>query len=149
MSFWEKLGNLFTGNLVKDVGDIIDNVVTTDEERARLKNAIAELFTKAEADAQEALTERQRIDMNSDSWLSKNIRPLALIFFLVMYSFFSIADGNIGTDFTINPNYVELLGQWGMVAVSFYFGSRGVEKVIETLGRYDMGFKKKDKNNGK
>ena len=66
--------------------------------------------------------------MASDSWLSKNIRPMTLIAILCMYSVFSITSGNIG-GFKIAESYVQLLGQWGMMIMSFYFGGRSLEKI--------------------
>jgi hypothetical protein len=151
MAFWDKIVSLLGGNLVKDLGDVVDKFVTTDAERELAKQQISDIFLKAEQQAQSELTERLRIDMNSDSWLAKNIRPLVLIFILVVYSFFSVIDGNMGNEivngviiptFKINTAYVELLGQWGMLIMSFYFGSRGVEKIMETMGKYGIGSKK-------
>jgi len=152
MAIFEKILGLFSGNLVEQVGNLLDKITTTDEEREAAKRQLTEIFANAEQQAQDELTERQRIDMNSDSWLAKNIRPLVLVFILVMYSLLSLVDGNMGKEvingvvvptFKINSAYVELLGQWGMLIMSFYFGSRGVEKIIETMGKYQIGVKKK------
>lgn len=74
--------------------------------------------------------------MSSDSLLSKNIRPLVLIFILILYSFFSLSDGNLTPAYDINQNHIELLGQWGMLVMSFYFGSKGIEKVVDIAGKY-------------
>lgn len=137
--------------MLDGVANILDKTVTTDKEREEAKKQIADLYLTAESQAQDQLTERLRIDMNSDSWLAKNIRPLVLIFILVMYSVLSLIDGNMGREiingvvvptFKINSAYVELLGQWGMLIMSFYFGSRGIEKIIETMGKYGTGTKK-------
>jgi len=151
MAIFNQIISLVSGGLVKQVGDVLDKFITTDAEREEAKKQLTDIMLQAEAQAQDELTERQRIDMNSDSWLAKNIRPLVLIFILVMYSIFSILDGNIGyhlvgktvvPDFKINSAYVELLGQWGMLIMSFYFGSRGIEKIVETMGKYGLGSKK-------
>ena len=151
MSIGEKIISLLSGDLIKQVGEVIDRFVTTDAEREAAKKEMLDLLLQAEENAQDQITERQKIDMNSDSWLAKNIRPLVLIFILVMYSLLSLIDGNMGREvingvvvptFKINAAYVELLGQWGMLIMSFYFGSRGIEKIIETMGRYGMGTKK-------
>jgi hypothetical protein len=87
-------------------------------------------FKKIEADIVEAqeLTKRQQADMTSDSWLSKNIRPMTLIFILGGYFVFAMmsAFGN-----NANEKYVELLGQWGMLVMSFYFGGRTLEKIMD------------------
>lgn len=152
MAIVEQILGLFSGNLVGQIGGIIDKFVTTDAEREEAKKAISDLYLQAEAQIQDELTERQKIDMNSDSWLAKNIRPLVLVFILVMYSLLSLVDGNMGREivngvvvptFKINSAYVELLGQWGMLIMSFYFGGRTVEKILESMGKYQIGNKKK------
>jgi len=82
----------------------------------------------AEVSEQHELTDRHRADMGSDSWLSKNIRPGALIFILITYTTFGMMSA---WDIEVNNNYVELLGQWGMLIMSFYFGGRTLEKIID------------------
>ena len=77
---------------------------------------------------QNNLTERLKADMGSDSWLSKNIRPMTLIAILVGYFTFALMSA-FGKD--ANQAYVELLGQWGMLIMSFYFGGRTLEKIID------------------
>ena len=78
-------------------------------------------------EAQE-LTKRTQADMASDSWLSKNIRPMTLIFILLVYTAFAAMSA---ADLEVNNNYVELLGQWGMLIMSFYFGGRTLEKIMD------------------
>lgn len=73
------------------------------------------------------LTKRQEADMRSDSWLSKNIRPMTLVFILLAYTVFGLMSA---WDIEVNSTYVELLGQWGMLIMSFYFGGRTLEKII-------------------
>jgi len=77
---------------------------------------------------QNNLTERLKADMGSDSWLSKNIRPMTLVAILVGYFTFAMMSA-FGKD--ANQAYVELLGQWGMLIMSFYFGGRTLEKIID------------------
>ena len=77
---------------------------------------------------QNNLTARMEADMKSDSWLSKNIRPMTLIFILVTYTVFGMMSA---WDIEVNNNYVELLGQWGMLIMSFYFGGRTLEKIVD------------------
>jgi len=79
---------------------------------------------------QNNLTDRLKADMGSDSWLSKNIRPMVLIFLLFAYTGFAIASM---FDFETRGNYVELLGNWGMVVMSFYFGGRTMEKITDKV----------------
>lgn len=79
---------------------------------------------------QENVTRRAEADMASDSWLSKNIRPMTLIFLLAAYSGFAIASI---FEFETRGAYVELLGQWGMLVMSFYFGGRTMEKIADRV----------------
>jgi hypothetical protein len=92
-------------------------------ELAKIANE-SDLF-KAE---QNNLTSRHDADMKSDSWLSKNIRPLTLIAILTGYFVFALMSA---FDLDTNAAYVELLGQWGMLIMSFYFGGRTLEKIID------------------
>jgi hypothetical protein len=77
-------------------------------------------------EAQE-LTKRTEADMRSDSWLSKNIRPMTLIFILIVYTVFAMMSA---FGHNANEEYVTLLGQWGMLIMSFYFGGRTLEKIL-------------------
>jgi hypothetical protein len=77
---------------------------------------------------QNNLTDRLKADMASDSWLSKNIRPMTLIAILSGYFTFAMMSA-FGMD--TNKTYVELLGQWGMLIMSFYFGGRTLEKIMD------------------
>ena len=80
------------------------------------------------------LTTRLQADMASDSWLSKNIRPMTLIAILAGYFVFAMMSAfNMDT----NTKYVELLGQWGMLIMSFYFGGRTLEKIIDMKSKKD------------
>lgn len=133
MSIIKKIFSSGAGELVEKVGNTVDKFVTTKEEREKLKQEMTTLVNEFHSKAQTELTERLKIDMTSDSWLSKNIRPLTLIFILVMYSLFSITDGNLligGKAFDINTDYVTLLGEWGKAIMYFYFGGRTIEKAV-------------------
>jgi hypothetical protein len=79
---------------------------------------------------QNNITDRHKADMSSDSWLSKNIRPATLIFLLLAYSGFAVASI---FGFETRGAYVELLGQWGMLVMSFYFGGRTMEKIADKV----------------
>jgi hypothetical protein len=81
---------------------------------------------------QNNLTARQQADMASDSWLSKNIRPMTLVAIFTGYFTFGIMDAN---GIKANETYVQLLGQWGMLVMSFYFGGRTMEKIMEIKGK--------------
>ena len=130
MKLLNKIGSFLSGGLIKEVGDVVGKFVTTKAEKAEMNIKLTEVVNGFFLKHQGELTERLRIDMASDSWLSKNIRPLTLIFILVTYTTFSLTDGNIG-EFTINPDYVVLLGQWGQAIMYFYFGGRTIEKAVK------------------
>lgn len=118
-----------------DVGmKVLDKVIPDPEAKARAQIALMEMQQKGElaqiqADTaeQEELTKRLQSDMTSDSWLSKNIRPMTLIFILAAYFLFAMMSAY---GFDANEAYVTLLGQWGMLIMSFYFGGRTLEKIL-------------------
>ena len=136
MSIFKKIGSALTGNLLQDISGVVDKFVTTREEKEKLKQEMTTIIFNHKQAIQSELTKRHQSDMSSDSWLSKNIRPTVLLFLLALYSFFSLADGNLSPTFDINQSYVELLGNWGMLVMSFYFGSRGIEKIVDVAGKY-------------
>jgi hypothetical protein len=89
---------------------------------------LKEIDTKQFEIEQNNITERLKADMGSDSWLSKNIRPMTLIFILFAYFIFAMMSA---FGISANEKYVELLGQWGMLIMSFYFGGRTLEKIMD------------------
>jgi hypothetical protein len=103
-------------------------------EQMAAQNKLAEMNVDLAAyqTEQNNLTDRLKADMSSDSWLSKNIRPLTLVFILVAYSTFAMMSA---FDMETRGAYVELLGQWGMLIMSFYFGGRTLEKIIDMRGK--------------
>ena len=114
---------------------ILDKVIPDPAAKAEAQAKLLELqqqgrLAELQADNIEAqeVTKRQQADMASDSSLSKNIRPLTLVFILIVYSTFAMMSA---WDIEVNNNYVELLGQWGMLIMSFYFGGRTLEKIME------------------
>ena len=114
---------------------ILDKVIPDPAAKAEAQAKLLELqqqgrLAELQADNIEAqeVTKRQQADMASDSTLSKNIRPLTLVFILIVYSTFAMMSA---WDIEVNNNYVELLGQWGMLIMSFYFGGRTLEKIME------------------
>ena len=114
---------------------ILDKVIPDPAAKAEAQAKLLELqqqgrLAELQADNIEAqeVTKRQQADMASDSNLSKNIRPLTLVFILIVYSTFAMMSA---WDIEVNNNYVELLGQWGMLIMSFYFGGRTLEKIME------------------
>lgn len=118
-----------------DVGmKVLDKVIPDPEARAKAQAELIKVqqegrLAELQADNIEAqeLTKRLQADMTSDSWLSKNIRPMTLVFILVVYTVFA-AMSAFGHN--ANESYVTLLGQWGMLIMSFYFGGRTLEKIL-------------------
>lgn len=116
---------------------IIDKIWPDKDEAEKAKIRLLELqqsgeLKQLEADIkeQEEISKRHVADMASDSWLSKNIRPMTLIAILSGYFVFAMMSA-FGYD--TNQNYVELLGQWGIIIMSFYFGGRSIEKVFKMV----------------
>ena len=123
-----KLLDILGGNILGSVGNIVDNLTTSDEERLAAKHAIKEVLVKAENDAQVQVTRRWEADMKSDNWLSKNIRPLICIFLTAMFVVISIFDGNAG-GFSISPAYVPIYQTLLITVYGAYFAGRSLEKI--------------------
>ena len=123
----KKLLQLITGGLVKDIGEVIDKVTTTDEERLEAKRKIQELLEKADNDAQTQVTERWKFDMQSDSFLSKNIRPLIMVFLTAMFTLLAFTDGNIA-QFSIQKEYIPIFQTLLVTVYGAYFVGRTWEK---------------------
>jgi len=122
---------------------ILDKVIPDPEAKAKAQLELATLAQNGELakmanetelykTEQNNLTDRLKADMSSDSWLSKNIRPMTLIAILGGYFTFAMMSA-FGKD--TNESYVQLLGQWGMLIMSFYFGGRTLEKIIDMKAR--------------
>jgi len=127
----KKILSLLTGGLIKDVGNVIDKLTTTDEERLAAKQKIQELLEKADQDAQTQITERWKLDMQSDSFLSKNIRPLVLIYLTVIFTVLSFFDGNIG-GFQVDEAYIPIFQSLLITVYGAYFVGRTWEKAKKT-----------------
>ena len=121
---------------IMSIGEkVLDKVLPDPEARAKAQAELIKVqqegrLAELQADNIEAqeLTKRHEADMKSDSWLSKNIRPMTLVFILITYTAFGLMSA---WDLEVNNNYVELLGQWGMLIMSFYFGGRTLEKIMD------------------
>ena len=123
----KKLLSLISGGLIKDIGGVIDSLTTTDEERLEAKQKLQELLEKADQDAQSQITERWKLDMQSDSFLSKNIRPLVLIYLTVIFTVLSFFDGNIG-GFQVAKEYIPIFQSLLITVYGAYFVGRTWEK---------------------
>ena len=120
------------GSIAEKISGIIDKHTFSKVEKAQFEKEMEEIFIKAELDLEKEITTRHSSDMASDSWLSKNIRPMLTIFSLVLYTLFALIDGNIG-EFNIANQYVDLLGQIVIMSLGFYFTSRGIEKTAKIM----------------
>ena len=120
------LAKLF-GGLNIDVNNLVDNIVTTDEEREELKIKFEQMFLQARASAEEQITRRWEADAKA-GWLPANIRPLTLAFLTMIFVIISFFDGNIG-GFELNPIYAPIYQTLLMVVYSAYFAGRSVEKI--------------------
>jgi hypothetical protein len=108
MSILSKVFSAGAGELINKVGGVIDNLHTSAEEKAAAEKQIKDMILGYEAEMQKQVTERWKLDMNSDSWLSKNIRPLVLIFLVVCTMLLIFIDaGKI--NFNVKDSYVDLL----------------------------------------
>jgi len=112
---------------MNSVSNIVDNVVTTDEERMQLKANLKEIIAKAEANAQEQVTRRWEADAKA-GWLPANIRPITLIFLTFVFVIISVFDGNLG-GFSISPAYVPIYQTLLLCVYSAYFAGRSFEKI--------------------
>ena len=122
-----KIISWLTGGLIKEVGDVIDNLTTTKEEKLEIKNQLQVILEKAEANAQTEITSRWKSDMGSDSFLSKNIRPMVLIYLTFIFSLLAFADGNIG-EFKIAEAYIPIFQTLLVTVYGAYFVGRSWEK---------------------
>ena len=121
-------GFLSGGDVIKDIGGVLDNLHTSGEERAEAEQKITQILATAEQAAQEQVSARWEADMKHGSWLSKNIRPLTLIFLTAVFVILSVFDGNLG-DFTIGAAYVPVYQTLLMTVYAAYFAGRSIEKV--------------------
>ena len=124
------LTNLFSGGaaeLVKGVGGVIDNLHTSKEEKLEAETKIKALIADHEAKMEQNITDRWSADMNSDSWLSKNVRPLVLIFLVVSTVLMIFIDA--GTiNFNVEAKWTDLLQLVLITVIGAYFGGRSLEK---------------------
>tara|TARA_R110001599_G_scaffold189209_1_gene383938 strand:- start:482 stop:868 length:387 start_codon:yes stop_codon:yes gene_type:complete len=123
-----KLLDLLGGNILGSVGNIVDNLTTSDEERLAAKQAIEEVLMQAESNAQEQVTKRWEADMKSDNWLSKNIRPLICVFLTAIFVVLSLFDGNVG-GFVIQESYIPIYQTLLITVYGAYFAGRSIEKI--------------------
>ena len=124
------LDKLFGGgaaDLVKNVGGVIDNLHTSKEEKLAAEQKIKELIANYEIEMEKNITDRWKADMNSDSWLSKNIRPLVLAFLVVCTVLMIFIDAG-SINFVVEEKWTDLLQLVLITVIGAYFGGRSFEK---------------------
>ena len=125
------LGQLFSGgaaDLVKGVGGVIDSLHTSKEEKLEAERKIKELVANHQVEMEKNITSRWEADLKSDSWLSKNVRPLVLIFLIICTMLLIFIDAG-ALNFEVKSSWVDLLQLVLITVIGAYFGGRSLEKV--------------------
>ena len=125
------LGGLFSGgaaDLVKGVGGVIDSLHTSKEEKLEAERKIKEIIANHEIEMEKNITSRWEADLKSDSWLSKNVRPLVLVFLIVCTMLLIFIDAG-ALNFEVKSSWVDLLQLVLITVIGAYFGGRSLEKV--------------------
>lgn len=129
MKIIKNILNKNTGLLGK-VLDFVDGRIPSKIEKSEIQAKITKIFNDYTLKMESELTKRHQYDMTSDSWLSKNIRPMALIFLLVLLAVLIFLDSN-SIKFNVDEAYIQLIKTLSITAFAFYFGLRGVEKIFK------------------
>ena len=125
------LGKLFSGgaaDLVKGIGGVVDNLHTSKEEKLEAERKIKEIIANHEVEMEKNITSRWEADLKSDSWLSKNVRPMILIFLVVCTTLLIFIDAG-AINFEVKDTWVDLLQLVLITVIGAYFGGRSFEKV--------------------
>ena len=125
------LTNLFSGgaaDLVKGIGGVVDNLHTSKEEKLEAERKIKEVIANYEVEMEKNITSRWEADLKSDSWLSKNVRPLVMIFLIVCTMLLIFIDAG-AISFEVKSSWVDLLQLVLITVIGAYFGGRSLEKV--------------------
>ena len=125
------LGNLLSGGaaeLVKGVGGVIDDLHTSEEEKLEAEQKIKEIIATYEVEMEKNITNRWQADLKSDSWLSKNVRPLVMVFLIVCTMLLIFLDA-CSLNFEVKSSWVDLLQLVLITVIGAYFGGRSLEKV--------------------
>jgi ABC-type multidrug transport system fused ATPase/permease subunit len=123
----KKIWQWLTGSVIKEVGEVLDNLTTTKEEKLEAQRLITEILEKADKEAQEQVTARWEADMASDSKLAKNIRPMVLIYLTFIFTVCAFFDGNVG-EFKIAEEYIPIFQTLLVTVYGAYFVGRTWEK---------------------
>ena len=128
MSILTSIFSSGASELIKGVGGVIDNLHTSKEEKLAAEQKVKELISNYEVEMEKNITERWKMDMASDSWLSKNIRPMVLIFLVVSTVLLVFIDAGV-IAFEVKASWVDLLQLVLITVIGAYFGGRSLEKV--------------------
>ncbi len=123
----KKIIQWLSGGVIKEVGNVIDKLTTTEEERLEVKKQIQQILEDADSKAQLEVSKRWEADMKSDSFLSKNIRPMVLIYLTVIFTVCAFFDGNVG-EFIIAEEYIPIFQTLLVTVYGAYFVGRTWEK---------------------
>jgi hypothetical protein len=123
----KKIIQWLSGGVIKEIGNVIDKLTTTDEERLEVKKQIQQILEDADTKAQLEVSKRWEADMKSDSFLSKNIRPMILIYLTVIFTSLAFFDGNIG-EFGLAKEYIPIFQTLLVTVYGAYFVGRTWEK---------------------
>ena len=128
MSILTKMFSGGAADLIKSVGGVLDNLTTSKEEKLEAERKIKELIANYEVEMEKNITYRWEADLKSDSWLSKNVRPMTLIFLIVCTMLLIFIDAG-AINFNVKDSYVDLLQLVLITVIGAYFGGRSLEKV--------------------
>ena len=128
MNVLSKIFSTGATELVKGVGGVLDNLTTSKEEKLEAEQKIKELVANYEVEMEKNITSRWEADLKSDSWLSKNVRPLTLVFLIVCTMLLIFIDAG-AISFDVKDSYVALLQLVLITVIGAYFGGRSLEKV--------------------
>ena len=128
MNVLSKIFSSGATELVKGVGGVLDNLTTSKEEKLEAEQKIKELVANYEVEMEKNITSRWEADLKSDSWLSKNVRPLTLVFLIVCTMLLIFIDAG-AISFNVKDSYVDLLQLVLITVIGAYFGGRSLEKV--------------------
>ena len=123
----KKIIQWLSGGVIKEIGNVIDKLTTTEEEKLEIKKQVQQILEDADTKAQLEVSKRWEADMKSDSFLSKNIRPMILIYLTVIFTSLAFFDGNIG-EFGLAKEYIPIFQTLLVTVYGAYFVGRTWEK---------------------
>jgi len=132
MSILTKIFSSGASDLIGSIGGVVDNLTTSKEEKLEAERKIKELVSNYEVEMEKTITDRWKSDMASDSWMSKNVRPLVLIFLVVSTVLMIFIDAGV-LSFNVEAKWTDLLQLVLITVIGAYFGGRSIEKTKKKL----------------